>query len=236
MRTRLLAVALVLLAGAAVAAQFDRPASVTKVPPKSADDAAGQTTCTFYKDMMVRESGTDTPDPNDATLVRGKVSRCDTTRRPDDVALKTEGYSLLGRKGSFLFFGATDPNGAVPFKVIDVSGRVIFEDGTAADRGIQSVAVEKDALRLRYRRGFNASCSLMQNTADCWSKVVAEGKLPQDMAQPVPSAKLCAASYKAEKAPADDPSIVMYDVEMSVDASGQSHVLSHGAVSCAPVP
>ena len=124
----------------------------------------------------------------------------------------------------------------MPFKVLDVSGRVIFEDGTPADRGIGSVAVEKDGLHMRYRRGFNASCSLMQNAADCWSKLVAEGKLPRDMAQPVPSSGLCAAAYKADKAPADDPSIVMYDAETRIDAAGQAHVLSHGAVSCAPVP
>ena len=236
MRAGFLAVALVLLAGGADAAQLDRPVSVAKVPPKSADDPVGQITCTFYRDMMVRESGTDTPDPNDATLVRGKP-RCGAAHSADDVELKTEGFSLLGRKGPFLFFGATDPNGAVPFKVIDLaSGRMIFEDGTPADHGIRTVAVEKDGLRLSYRRGFNASCSLMQNTADCWSKLVAEGKLPPDIAHAVPSPGLCAASYKADKAPADDPSIVMYDVEVRIDAAGQAKVLSHGAVSCAPVP
>jgi hypothetical protein len=236
MNAWLFAAALMLLAGGAHAAQFDRAVSVTKVPPKSADDPAGQITCTFYRDLMVRESGTDTPDPNDAVLVRGKAPRCDTTHRADDIELKTEGFSLLDRKGPFLFFGATDPNGAIPFKVIDLSGRVIFEDGTPADRGIQSVVVENGALHMRYRRGFNASCSLMQNAANCWSKLVAEGKLPQDMAQPVSSSTLCAASYKADKAPADDPSIVMYDVEIRIDPAGQAHVLSHGAVSCAPVP
>ena len=236
MRAGLLAAALVLLAGGAEAAQFDRRASVTTVPPKSADDSAGQITCTFYRDLMVRESGTDTPDPNDATLVRGRPPRCDTARRPDDVELPTEGFSLLGRKGAFLFFGATDPNGAVPFKVIDVSGRMIFEDGTAADRGIRSVAAENGGLHLRYRRGFNAGCSLMQNTADCWSKLVADGKLPPDLARAVPSSSLCAAAYKADKAPANDPSIVMYDVEMKIDSAGQARVLSHGAVSCAPLP
>ena len=233
MRARLIAATLVLLSGGAHAAQFDRAEQVTKVPAKSADDPAGQITCTFYRDMMVRESGTDTPDPNNATLVRGKP-RCDTAHHADDLELKTEGFSLLGRKGPFLFFGATDPNGAVPFKVIDVGGRVIFEDGTAADRGIRSVAVENGGLHMRYRRGFNASCSLMQNVADCWSKLVAESKLPQDMAQP--SAKLCAAAYKADKAPADDPSVVMYDVDIMIEATGQARVLSHGAASCAPMP
>jgi len=236
MRAVLLGAALVLLAGSAEAAPFDQAVSVTKVPAKSADDPAGQITCTFYRDLMVRESGTDTPDPNDATLVRGVAPRCDSERRADDVELKTEGFSLLGRKGRFLFFGATDPNGAVPFRVIDASGNMIFEDSTAADSGIRSVAVKSGGLHVRYRRGFNASCSLVQNAADCWSKLVAEAKLPQDMARVAPPSSLCAAAYKAGKAPADDPSVVMYDVEMRIDAAGQAHVLSHGAVSCAPLP
>lgn len=236
MRAGLLAAALVLLAGIAHAALFDRPASVTKVPPKSADDPTGQLTCTFYHDLMVRASGTDTPDPNDTVLVHGKAPRCDVSHRADDVELKTEGFSLLGRKGAFLFFGATDPNGAVPFKVIDVGGRAIFEDGMAADRGIRSVVVENGGLHLRYRRGFNASCSLMQNAAECWTKLITEAKLPPDMVRAAPPSSLCAAAYKAGKAPADDPSVVEYDVEMRIDASGQPRVLSHGAVRCAPLP
>src|ERR1700722_18320320 len=54
---------------ARVAALLDRPALVKKVPPRSGDDPVGEITCTWYPDLMVRESGTDTPDPNAAMLV-----------------------------------------------------------------------------------------------------------------------------------------------------------------------
>ena len=236
MKAGALVVALVLLAGGAHAAKYDRAVAVKKVPPKPADDTVGEITCTFYKDMMVRESGTDTPDPNDATVVRGRLPSCDNTHRADDVELKTEGFSLLGRKGPYLFFAATDPNGAVPFKVIDISGRVIFEDGTPIDLGIANIELAGGTLHMHYRRAFNASCSIMQDAAGCWAKLIAEGSIPRDISIAAPSSQACKASYQAEKAPPDDTSIVSYDVDVRIDQQGRADVRPHGAVGCAPLP
>jgi hypothetical protein len=224
-----------------LASQLDQPVAVRKVTPKSSDDPNGQLVCTFYQDLMIRESGTDTPAPNAAVVLplpSGQVRPpCDATHHNGEVALKTEGFSFAGRKDHFLLFSATDPNGAVPFIVLDAgSGRVVFEDGTPAARGLQAIAVENGALHLRYRRAFNAPCSIMQNAAACWSQLIAAGKLPQSMEKSVPSAKLCAASYKSEKAPADDPSIIAYDVETVVDMAGPAQVTPRGPVTCAPVP
>jgi hypothetical protein len=151
--------------------------------------------------------------------------------------VKTQGYSFIGRKARFLLFSATDPNGAIPFMILDAgSSKLIFQDGTPADRGFQTVAVENGALHLRYTRGFNASCSIMQDAAGCWSHLVAEGKIPPGMAQSVPSPKLCAASYKAERATPDDPSVISYDVDTVVDATGNAHVVPRGPVGCSPLP
>jgi len=245
----LLAVSFMLLSIAAhsqtdasrLAAQLDRPVAVRKVTPKSNDDPNGQLVCTFYKDLMIRESGTDTPAPNAAVVLPLSTGQarpaCDATHRSSEVALKTEGFSYVGRKDHFLLFSAADPNGAVPFMVLDAgSGRIVFEDGTPADRGLQAIAVEQGNLHLRYRRAFNAPCSIMQNATTCWSQLIAAGKLPQSMEQSVPSPRLCAASYKADKAPANDPSIIAYDVETVVDAAGQAQVTPRGPVSCTPVP
>jgi hypothetical protein len=226
---------------ARLAKLLDRPTLVRKAPPKSENDPTGEITCTYYPDLMVRETGTDTPDPNNAALVplAAGAARpaCNAALHPHEIALTTEGFSLIGRKGPFLLFSATDPNGAVPFMLLGASdGRAIFTDGTADDRGIRNITVENGVLRLHYTRGFNASCSIMQDAAGCWSKLVAERKLPPDMAQPAPSSKLCAASYTADQAPADDPSMVTYDLELTLDLAGATQVLSHGAVECAPVP
>jgi hypothetical protein len=222
-------------------AQFDRPVAVRKVPPKPAADSPGEIVCTYYGDLVVRESGTDSPAPNDAVLsplAQGQPRPpCDARHADGGIALTTEGFSFIGRKGQFLLFSATDPNGAVPFMVIDATtGRVVFEDGTAADRGIQTVALDHGALRLRYRRGVNASCSIMQDAGACWSKLVADGKIPAAMAQSVPSPNVCAAAYKADKAPADDPSVITYDVEATIEIGGRAQVQQRGAVGCLPLP
>jgi hypothetical protein len=121
--------------------------------------------------------------------------------------------------------------------VIDtLSGRTIYQDGTAANRGFHAVSVEQGALHLRYTRGFNASCSIVADPAGCWARLIAEGKIPQAMAHALPSVQRCAASYKALQATRDDPSIIIYDVEITVDATGKTRLLSRGVVGCEPLP
>jgi len=223
----------------ALAAQLDRPVSTTRVPAKSDDDPIGQIECTYYRDFMLRETGTDTPDPNDATLVPIAIGAprppCDMAESANLLTLKTEGYSYVGRKDHFLLFSATDPNGAVPFMLLDIGdGKVIFEDATLPDRSIQTVVLDNGTLHLGYKRAFNASCSLLQDPASCWSRLVADRKIPNGLAQPSPD--LCAVAYKEEQAPVEDPSIVSYAVDTTIDASGQVRTTAHGTIGCAPMP
>lgn len=216
---------------------FEHPLSVKRIPPKSETDAGGEVICTYYPDLMIRKSGTDSPEPDAATIVTGAHPSCTAGQPGGGVALPTQGYSLVGRKGLFVVFSATDPNGAVTFMVLDArSGRVIYQDGTAATRGFHAVGLEAGALRLRYTRGLNASCSIANDPTGCWAKLVADGKIPPEMARAVPPAQRCAASYKALRAPPDDPSVIVYDVDMTIDAEGKTQVLSRGAVGCEPVP
>ncbi len=231
-----LAVAGATQAQAATPAIFDPPLTTQRIPAKSDNDPVGELFCTYYPDLMIRQSGTDTPAPNAATIIPGAHPPCDAGHAAGEIALKTANFSLDGRKGRFLVFSQTDPNGAVPFMVLDIEsgGRVIYTDGTAADRGIHSAAVENGGLRLRYTRGFNAPCSIMQDAAGCWAKLTAEGRVPKTLAAPSPQA--CAAAYRAAKAGADDPSVITYDVDMTIDPTGKTQVLSRGAVGCDAMP
>ena len=43
------------------ASLFDPLVAEQKIPPKSNDDPLGELTCTWYRDFMVLEAGTDTP-------------------------------------------------------------------------------------------------------------------------------------------------------------------------------
>ena len=230
-------------AGDRETALFDHPARVQTVKATSADDPIGEITCTTYAELMIRETGTDTPDPGAASLIRipagAKRPACGHAAAPRSIPLKTEGQSLLGRKGGFLVFGDTDPNGAVSFQVLAASdGRQIFTDAKT-DKGFTAVSLKDGALHLVYRRGFNASCSMVKDPATCWASLVQQGAIPPEMAKSPPAATACAAAYAKDQpraAPADDPSIITYNLDMTVDASGKVKVSSRGAAACEPMP
>ena len=186
--------------------------------------------------MTVRESGTDTPAPNPATLLIGSPQPCTAAGTRQQIVLETMAYSFLGRKGPYLLFSATDPNGAVPFMVVNLAGKVLYTDSTAAERGIHALTVEHDALHIVFTRGINADCSLMQGAAACWSKLLASGKLPKVMAATGPTSQACEPAYSQARAPANAPSIVTYDVVLTVDPAGRTQVASRGQISCTVQP
>jgi hypothetical protein len=218
------------------AALFDRPVSVQKIPAKSDTDPVGEIMCTYYADLMIRETGTDSPAPGPATIIAGAHPACNAQQAAKAISLKTEDFSLTGRKGRFLVFGATDPNGAVAFMVIDAaSGRVLYTDAELTD-GLRSVTLENGGLHLRFKRAFNGSCSILKDGAACWAKMAADGNIPHTLAQTPPPVQACAAAYRKGKVPADDPSLISYDVDMALDASGTANVTPRGAVGCAPMP
>jgi hypothetical protein len=193
--------------------------------------------------LMIRETGTDTPDPGAASLVRiaagAKRPVCGHDAAPGNIPLKTDGQSLLGRKGGFLVFSDTDPNGAVSFQVLAAAdGHQIFTDART-EKGFTAVGLKAGVLHLVYRRGFNASCSMVKDAATCWGSLVSQGAIPPEMAKSPPAAKACAAAYAKDQprpAPADDPTIITYALDITVDASGKVKVNSHGAAACEPMP
>ncbi len=222
-------------------ALFDDPVTVQRTPAKSPDDSVGEVRCTYYPDLMVMETGTDSPNPGDATVV--PISGA--SQRPGcsvpvaaGVPLKTDGSYLIGKKGPYLVFAVADPSGAQDFEVVDAgTGRQIFTDSRRWT-GFHSVAVEGGALHFRYTRAVNGPCSIVKDGSACWAEMVRSGAIPQEMAQSPPSVQACAAAHRKGKspAPANDPSIIFYDVDMMVDGSGKVQVNSHGAVGCEPMP
>jgi len=141
-------------------------------------------------------------------------------------------------KGPYLVFAVADPSGAQDFEVVDAgTGRQIFTDSRRWT-GFHSVAVEGGALHFRYTRAVNGPCSIVKDGSACWAEMVRSGAIPQEMAQSPPSVQACAAAHRKGKspAPANDPSIIFYDVDMMVDGSGKVQVNSHGAVGCEPMP
>lgn len=222
------------------ASLFDRPLTIQRIPPKTDTDPVGEIRCSYYPDFMIRETGTNTPAPGAASIIRGSGNPqrppCNAEPSANEVLPKTANNSFAGRKGPFLFFSATDPNGAVPFMVINsIDARVIYNDGRIND-GFKSVTLTGTAVRLRYLRGVNGSCSIYKEGPSCWAKLMTEGKVPRVLAQSQPSIQVCAVAYRKAKAPANDPSIISYDVDVTLEKSGKARVNSRGTVGCDAMP
>jgi hypothetical protein len=222
-------------------ALFTHPVMVQRVPPKSPGDAVGEIRCTYYPDLMVLETGTDTPYPGFGAIVPTSGGRpaCSVAVAQHGVPLKTERDYLIGRMGPYLAFAAADPNGAQDFQIIDAgTGRHIFADSRRWT-GFQSVAIDNGALHLRYTRAVNGPCSIVKDGAACWAKMVKSGAIPQEMAQLPPSVQqACAAAYRKGRVPDPPaaPSMVFYDLDVTLDAAGKVRVNSRGAVGCEAVP
>jgi hypothetical protein len=141
------------------------------------------------------------------------------------------GY-FKGVRGKFVFFdGADGENGGSLFSVYSaVYGTSIFADITASELvsidSIPAVAQSdtnretESGIKLRYRRVYEASCSLRLDEKKCWATIKEITGLTE-MSPPS-----CSASYEAEekKSPSDtksfesDPSVITYDVEVVLDS------------------
>lgn len=215
------------------AARFDPPGKVET----TTDVAAKQITCTIYADLVVRESDTDTPDPEDATLVplSGRAAPdCAAAPGPKAVKLATGGQRFLGRQAGFLVFEQASTNGTMPFAVLDAAtGRTLFEDATTYE-GVDSVAVDGATLQLAFRRGVQGACSIPKQGAACWARIVRETKMPASVAALPAPVEACAAAYRADKAPRDADSIVFFPVRLAW--TGSLAVAASGPVQCRPTP
>ncbi len=222
-----------------MAALFDKPLATRTVPAMTDAEEGNELRCTYFRDFLIREKGTDTPAPGAAVIIPVTKTAAQPpckTAAGAEIPLKTENFSLVGRKGGYLLFQATDPNGAVPFMVIDAAtGKTIFTDGMVEEQ-LRAVTLANGILHLRYTRGTNGSCSLLSQGKTCWDQMVTEGIVPPELAQsPLPT-QACMVSYRRDKAPKDDPSIVTFDVDMTLDLAGKVQVISRGKVGCSPMP
>ena len=216
------------------AAQFDRPVTTQRLPPKSTRDPVGEHRCTYYKDFMIRETGTETPAPAAASLtpIGPANPLCDAT---GGLPLPTAGFSFLGRKGPFLFFRATSPNGAMPFLILNAAdGRVIYADSQFGD-GLRAASPKPASLDLHYTRGVNGSCSVYKEGPTCWARMLNEGKVPRVLALLQPPVQVCGTSYRKFNVPSNVPTLIYYDVHVTLQLSGKARVNARGAPSCAPV-
>lgn len=216
---------------------FDTPAKVVTIPANGDQDAI---TCTFYADVMIRISGTDTPAPDDAMLLQSPAAPASSacaTKPSRGVELPSSGFDLSGRKGNFLIFEASDPTGASELIVFDArTGRKLFDDGESSITAAEDL---QGTLRLRYVRAINGACSLLADRDGCWAVLLASGQIPRGVFAGPPAKETCAKAYRSAASPAvpdDDPSMISYPVALTLDSAGHASVLSVGPIGCDPMP
>ena len=218
------------LAGGALAQPvvFDKPIG--------ADPDVGVQRCTYYADLTVRETQTDSPGTGPTYLlpgaVGGKRGACVVGGRK----LNTSEQAFVGRKGNFLFFVPTDANGAEPFEILSVKDGSKLYDDVMEPEAFKSASVSGEALHLVYIRGYNGSCSLLTGGGACWAKMMKEGKFAKAISERAPPMAACQAGYNANGAndlPASTTEIT-YDVDVTIEPGKKAVVNSRGVLGCKP--
>lgn len=183
------------------ASTFDKPqrVQVIKLPPEPENPQSTPTrSCTYYPGFLVKEIDLGEVGAAELTItqVHGTPPQC-TTKIAGERKIAAETWSgyFKGAKGDFVFFDGEDGwNDGMPFAVLSATtGHKLFEDTRKGD-GYAAIDLEEGALVLRYRRVWQAPCSLMADGDACWKKITAETSLPN------PPRPDCSAAYQAEMA------------------------------------
>ncbi|MGL4439786.1 MAG: hypothetical protein ACRCUE_10960 [Bosea sp. (in: a-proteobacteria)] len=220
---------------------FDKPV-LERAGPKISAPSNPEAKCTYFPSFMVRDL-TDGPTAQAPMIVPGTGMPCTTAAYPGGKSVDLSDMSFEGRKGPYLFFAAMDGNGTSGFAIVDAdTARVLLRDsvatvGPASGKPYTKLGIGAEgALSLRYNRGVEAGCSLVENAARCWAKLVTENVIPKEMAADVPKPDICAASYRKSKALRDNPGIIFYSAEIVLSRDGKVQNISRGKIGCEAQP
>jgi hypothetical protein len=223
------------------AATYDTPlkTQVIKLPPEPEDPQSKPTrTCTFYTAFLVKEIdlGEVGAAEDSITPVHGAAPPC-TTKIAGETIIPPDAWSgyFKGAKGDFLFIDGSDGwNGGMPFAVFSATtAKKLFEEARKGDT-FAAIDLKDGALAIRYRRVWQAPCSLMTEPEACWKQIVAAASL-QNARRPD-----CSAAYKKEmertpKFAKDIPpmhTVISYEAEARYTAGKLVITPRSGAVEC----
>ncbi len=237
------------LAGRAAAAEFsEQPVRVEELESQAGSPPRPQKIrCLSYAGFMVRTVHDGDDIGTSSVAVAVPSAPCTAELGPRLVVLPGAGsMEVGGAVGRFLLLVWPDgANGATVFSVFDtVTRRKLYTDSVKLD-GFTRLAAGHggDTLELGFVRVLDARCSLVVEGAACWARFSREAKLPPEIVRRGPPLAACAAAYAqgsavrkqgAPKPRAEDPSVVAYEVGMTIPASGSVKVLSRGELSCWP--
>ena len=205
--------------------------------PIGADPLNRPQRCTYYADLTVRETGTDSPGTGPTYLMPAAADPKHTScPKSGGRKIDQEGRDFAGRKGDFLVFVPSDANGMETLEVRSLKDGVKLYDDMMVPGAFKSALVSGDQLRLVYTRGYAAACSLLQSSAECWAKMMKDGKFSRAIAQQPPPVKACQVAYANSpgKDPPSNTSVLTYDVDVTIEPGKKGVVNSRGALGCMP--
>jgi hypothetical protein len=243
--------------------RFDRCACrrIRRIPPQN-PNAKRQVSCFYYRSIVVKQVDYGEVGAERLALLpvlSGNATPCRVVRETNEYVIPPDSWSgyFKGVKAEYVFFDAPDgTNGGLGFMVMRVYGRrTLFED--TAQHGIERMDIQEGTLRLRYQRVFAADCSVLTAGTACRARLVRDTGVAQA------SLSICAQGYQAarqtmargrcnaqgHKEPAcvsdelarldaqkwdDAPTVVVYEVEASLNDDGPLISRRGDALACHP--
>ncbi|HEU0118545.1 MAG TPA: hypothetical protein VFR09_07925 [Alphaproteobacteria bacterium] len=252
---------------------LDKPSNVEHVEvkpsaefPIDAENPPGQgdIACSYYQHVMVKQI--DLGEKGAAQLswipidAKGKKPTCAQQNASNEYVVPSDmwtGY-YESAEWPYLFFGADDgSNGGMGFAVFNAADKKKVLEDTAVG-SVESVSHDGTSAKLKYKRAWKASCSVMTEGDACWGKIQQALKLPAG--GNIPN---CADEYVKQKTDMahmrcqsngndsqtcfenemknldaqkwnESPSVIAYTVEVSLKGGESSVKPTGGDISCAP--
>ena len=234
-----------------------------RLPPDPQNpNAKRQVSCFYYRSIVVKQVDYGEVGAERLALLPvlyGNATPCRAARESNEYVIPADSWSgyFKGVKAEYAFFDAPDgTNGGLGFMVMRVYGRrSLFED--TAQHGIESLDIQEGTLRLRYQRVFAADCSVLTAGNECRERLVHDTGVAER------SFSICAQGYQAarqmmakgrcnaqgHKEPAcvsdelarlgaqkwdDAPTVIVYEVEASLNDEGPVISRRGDALACHP--
>jgi hypothetical protein len=172
---------------------FDSPVKVRHMRL----DVKRQISCYYYRSIVVKQIDYGEVGADRLALLPvllRDATPCREARETTEYTIPSDTWSgyFEGVKDDYAFFRAADgTNGGLNFMVLRIYDRKpVFED--TAQRGIHSVEIQEGALKLRYQRVFQGSCSVERDDS-------CREALARDTGVAAGSLSICAGGYQVAR-------------------------------------
>lgn len=220
-------------------ALYDKPSKVIRLPlphdPYN-PQAKAELTCSYYKNFAVKQvdMGEEGADQLSIIPITGAQPACARANVASEKVISANDWSgyFDGVKGNYVFFSAGDgTNGGMGFAVFTAGGKKIYDD-TA--KKWSAIDVTPAGLSLKYSRVYEAKCPLRAGADACWQTVKADTALTDAKSPDCETAYAKEIKHSPKDASiATDPSVISYDVSVSIDGNAHKLVPATGhATAC----